>query len=286
MAKAHKDLANALAADRIAGEQALLPDGVIKSAGRALQVLELFDLLQRESTVVEIADLLKLPQSSTSMLLRSLVRMGYLHHDPHARTFIPTMSVALLGNWIDRNVVGDGDLLLLMKRLNRETGQAVVLASRTGLFARYIHVIQATAAARLYIVQGSLRSLVRSGVGYVLLSQMGDMMARRLALRINAEAKDDAEKVDIPTLLENLQTVREQGYALTTNLVTLGGGVIAMQLPGPRDGDCSLVIALAGITEVLRTHEADFVAAMRNEISNYGKSVARNRPIKPSSDRE
>jgi len=279
--RAHKNLANALAADKIAGEQAHLPDGVIKSAGRVLQVLELFDLLQRESTVVEISELLKLPQSSTSMLLRSLVRMGYLHHDPHARTFIPTMSVALLGNWINRNVVGDGDLLLLMKRLNRLTGQAVVLASRTGLFARYIHVIQATAAARLYIVQGSLRSLVRSGVGYVILSRMGDMMVRRLAMRINAEANEDEDKVDIPTLLDNIKTVRKRGYALTTNLVTLGGGVIAMQLPGSGDGDGPMVIALAGITEVLRTHEADFVAMMRNEISNYSKSVVEPLRVRP-----
>src|ERR1700736_913996 len=148
MARAHKGLSDVLAADKIAGEQAPLSDGVIKSAGRVLQILELFDLLQRESTVLEIADLLKLPQSSTSMLLRSLTTMGYLHHDSKARTFIPTMSVALLGNWIDRGVVSDGDLLLMMKRLSAETGQAVVLASRSGLFARYIHVIQATAAAR------------------------------------------------------------------------------------------------------------------------------------------
>lgn len=273
-----KNLAHALAADKIAGEQAHLPDGVIKSAGRALQILELFDLLQRESTVVEISELLKLPQSSTSMLLRSLVRMGYLAHDPHARTFIPTMSVALLGNWIDRNVISDGGLLLLMKRLNRQTGQAVVLASQNGLFARYIHVIQATAAARLYIVQGSLRSLVRSGVGYVLLSRKDDTSARKLALRINADQKDDADKVNIPELFEEIRKVREQGYALTTNLVTLGGGVLAMHLPGSEEADGPLVIALAGITEVLRARESDFLDIMRQEIGNYGLAVSASEP--------
>ncbi|WBX83775.1 IclR family transcriptional regulator [Sphingosinicella microcystinivorans] len=280
MARAHIELASALSAERVAGAQVYLPDGVIKSAGRALQILQLFDLLQRESTVVEIAELLKFPQSSTSMLLRSLVRMGYLHHDLHARTFIPTMSVTLLGNWIDHSVVGDGDLLLLMKRLNQETGQAILLASRSGLFARYIHVIQATAAARLYIVKGSLRSLTRSGVGHVLLSQMSDLMARRLAMRINAEAESDPEKVDVTALLNDLRKVREQGYAISTNQVTMNAGVLAMRLPGPGDGDSPLVIGVGGSAEVVRAHEADFVATMRNAIEEYNRFIILNRPSK------
>jgi DNA-binding IclR family transcriptional regulator len=277
MAKSQKDLAEALAADRIAGEQALLPEGVVKSAGRALQILELFDVLQRESCVLEISELLDFPQSSTSMLLRSLAKMGYLHHDLAARTFIPTMRVALLGKWIDRGVVDDGDLLLLMKRLNQETGQAIVLATRTGLFARYIHVIQSTAAARLYVVQGSLRSLTRSAAGYVLLSLMRDTDITRIALRINAEAKDDRDRVSISDLLHNIEIVRKQGYALTTNLVTLGGGMLAMAMPGPGDGESPLVIGLGGISEVLRIHEANFASILRSEIDKYNKTTFNRR---------
>src|SRR3546814_16050692 len=60
----------------------------VKSAGRVLEILEYFDDLQRQSTVMEIADALGYPQSSTSALLRSLVGMGYLNYDAHARTYI------------------------------------------------------------------------------------------------------------------------------------------------------------------------------------------------------
>jgi DNA-binding IclR family transcriptional regulator len=220
------------------------------------------------------------------MLLRSLTTMGYLHHDAAARTYIPTMSVALLGNGIDRGVVSDGDLLLLMRRLNRETGQAVLLASRCGLSARYIHVIQATAAARLYVVQGSLRSLTRSGVGYVLLSQMSDPMIKRIALRINAETKDGKQRVSISELVETVEAVRRRGYAISTNLVTLGAGVLAMVLPAPRDGDSPLVIGLGGITDVLRAHEAEFVKIIRAEVQMYDRALKRSRLLAPQRPRE
>lgn len=272
MTKASKNLADAVAAENISGEQAALPIGVVKSAGRVLQILELFDLLQRPSTVVEIADLLKMPQSSTSMLLQSLTRMGYLYHNPQARTFVPTMSVALLGNWVDRGVVTDGDLLLLMRRLSDATEQAVVLATRNGLFVRYIHVMQATAAARLYVVQGSLRPLAKSGAGYVLLSQMSDGNIRKFLNRINAEAPTERDWIQYSELMREIQQVRHQGYAITSNLVTLGTGIIAMRLPGPGLGDSPLVIGLGGINEVLKVHEKEFVGIMKSEIQAFRSS--------------
>src|SRR5690606_41118792 len=62
---------------------------VVKSAGRALQILEYFDAVQREASVSEISRALHCPQSSTSVLLRSLVHLGYLQNDRYRRTYYP-----------------------------------------------------------------------------------------------------------------------------------------------------------------------------------------------------
>jgi DNA-binding IclR family transcriptional regulator len=206
------------------------------------------------------------------MLLQSLTRMGYLHHDPLVRTYLPTMSVALLGNWVDSGVVADGDLLLLMRRLSRETEQAVVLAARSGQFVRYVHVIQATAAARLYVVQGSIRPLAKSGAGYVLMSQMSDANIRKFLNRINAEAPQESDWIRLPDLMEQVQLVRRKGHAITSNIVTLGTGIIAMPLPGLGPGDSPLVIGLGGINEVLKAHETEFVRIMKAEIQAFRAS--------------
>jgi len=74
---------------------------VVKSAVRVLEVLELFDRLQREASVGEVARELGYPVSSTSMLLGSLLERGYLRHGPDQRTYFPTPRVTLLGAWIE-----------------------------------------------------------------------------------------------------------------------------------------------------------------------------------------
>src|SRR3546814_17492015 len=71
---------------------------VVKSAGRVLRILEYFDSVQREACVSEISRTLKWPQSSTSVLLKSLVSLGYLQKDRYRRTYRPTRRGSLLGH--------------------------------------------------------------------------------------------------------------------------------------------------------------------------------------------
>src|SRR5271167_2977109 len=126
------------------GEYPKIPNSVIKSAGRVLQILEYFDDIQRRAGVHEICTASSYPQSSTSMMLRSMVAMGYLHYSRFDRTYLPTSRVSLLGSWLDRSVVKQGYLHHLLERLNAKTGNLVVLAARNQLHAHYIHILQPT----------------------------------------------------------------------------------------------------------------------------------------------
>ena len=119
------------------------PDGVVKSARRVLEILEYFDDMQRPATVMEVAGALDYPQSSTSALLRSLARLGYLNHDSRARTYVSTVRTALLGSWVNAEFVRGGPVIEMMQELNRRTGDNVVLAVRNGLQCQYVHVLQA-----------------------------------------------------------------------------------------------------------------------------------------------
>ena len=70
---------------------AALIESVIKSARRALEVLEYLDEVRSDASVMEIARALNYPQSSTSVLLRSLTSTGYLSYDPQRRRYAPTL---------------------------------------------------------------------------------------------------------------------------------------------------------------------------------------------------
>lgn len=68
----------------------------VKSAVRTLQVIEFLAERASPATISQIASTLRFPQSSTSMLMTCLVKLGYVEHDRRDRTYRPTAKLARL----------------------------------------------------------------------------------------------------------------------------------------------------------------------------------------------
>ncbi|WP_074118831.1 helix-turn-helix domain-containing protein [Bradyrhizobium sp. AS23.2] len=241
---------------------------VVKSAVRTLQILELFDEIKAPLNVVTVSEALGYPQSSTAALLRSLVAMGYLHYDAHARTFVSTDRVSLLGNWINPALFEQGKLTRMMRSVAQSTGQMVLLAARNGDFAQYIHVLNAPENVPHHIGLGVKRPLATSGVGLILLSSMQDAEVRRLFHRMNAYSRAPQDKINIAELIAKLRDIRSAEYTSSRNRVLSGFGVIAMAIPR----ECSnrpLAIGICGACDVLDKNENEFVSALREEMIHY-----------------
>jgi len=252
------------ARDRI-GAKIPIENNLVKSAGRVLEILEYFDDLQRQSSVMEIADALGYPQSSTSALLRSLVTMGYLDYDAQKRTYITSSRVALLGSWVNSPFFAEGTVISMMKELNEETHDTVVLAIRNGQHIQYIYVIQATSPARLHVTLGTVRPLAASVAGYAMLSTMTDAEITRIVMRANAEAEEGEPLIKTRALLEQIATVRQKRYAFACDLVTRGGGMIAAPLPRMA-GQPQMVVGIGGVSEVMRQRESTLATALCTQI--------------------
>lgn len=197
-------------------ETASQPDihpAVVKSAGRALQILEFFDVVQREACVSEISRSLNYPQSSTSVLLRSLVAMGYLQNDRYRRSYFPTRRVSLLGNWVDPALVQQGTLLAQADELARTTKHTVVMATANGLKAQYIYVSRSTEAENAAAAGiGMLRPLTTTAVGKALLSTFDDAHISKLVRRINAERAEAAALINPVEITAEVKLGRKRGY--------------------------------------------------------------------------
>lgn len=204
-------MASSLGMDSVS--QADIPPSVVKSAGRALQILEFFDAVQREACVSEISRALSYPQSSTSVLLRSLVAMGYLQNDRYRRSYFPTRRVSLLGNWVDPVLVQQGTLLSQADELARTTKQTVVMATANGLQAQYIYVSRpADANAGAVAGIGMLRSLATTAVGKALMSSFDDNHIAKLVRRINAERPESVAPINPVEFATEVKRGRRRGY--------------------------------------------------------------------------
>lgn len=240
---------------------------VIKSAARVIQVLEFFDEKKRALSVADIAAEHDWPHSSTSALMASLVTLGYLHYDASHRTYLPTMRVALLGDWVQDDSFKDGQLMRLMQHMTDVTGEVIVLAAQNGLHSQYLRVVEGTHPLRLHLYIGMLRPLFGSGTGRMLLAQMDDATITKLARKSNATVEGDT-RIDIATVLAQVARDRAAGSALSVNQVTPGGSLLAMAVPMVA-GVKPLVLGISGFTERLVANEQAYADAMREGMKRF-----------------
>lgn len=233
----------------------------VKSATRVLALFELFDRLERPASVTEIAREMDIPQSSTSMLVNSLIDRGYLTALPDRRVQ-PTARVSMLGRWIDERIT-DGRVARLMRDLGEETGETILLGIASDIHVVYIAVIPATRAMRLHIPAGTRRPIADSGMGLMLLSAMDDGEIARRVARATQAREPGATPLVHEDIMAEIAAIRARGHALSASRIVPGAGIVCTLLP-TAEGSQPMAIGIGGQAfEVVEKEEgfADLLAA-------------------------
>ena len=210
-----------------------MSDTVIKSAARVLEIFEYFSERQTPASVGDIARNLGFPQSSTSVLLKSLYSLGYLDYDPQARLYNPTMRIAFLGSWVQQRALGGNNLISILEQVHTETNELVLLGMQNGVTVQYAHIVESTHPVRMHLKIGTRRPITRAAVGRVLLSLQPDAEIKKILRRVNSEEPVAANRMKEADLLTEIEKVRAFGFAETSGSMTPGGGVIATLLDIP-----------------------------------------------------
>ncbi len=234
----------------------------VKSAERTLAILEFFRDRKRAATVSEISTALQLPQSSTTMLLKSLQHLGYLEYTGQTRKFRPTYRVAVLGNWIQRSMLKSDPLTDIMDLLGEATGETVLLGQQNGSTMQYVHVVPASYLVQLTAQVGVQRPMTCSALGRVLLARKSDDEIRAIVRRNNADADSDAHRVSERQFMEEIAEIRRSGFAESRGKMTPGANVIAMLVPDQADG-APLAIGVGGPIERIEERRQEILRVLR-----------------------
>ncbi|MDX3906409.1 MAG: helix-turn-helix domain-containing protein [Pigmentiphaga sp.] len=237
-------------------------EGTIKSARRVLEIFEFFAQTHAPATVKELSQCLGYPQSSTSLLLKSLLTQGYLRYDAASRTYYPTLRVMLLGSWVHDEIFGNGSVISLLEGLRREFGHSVLLGMRQGVYVRYIVTLCAETTGLPPYATGILRPVCRAAVGKALLAGLRNAEISLIARRANAQETDPACKVAVPELLADIELCRARGWAESQGRVVAGRNVIATALP-PVPGQMDLAIGLGGPQDEMAHQREEIVERLR-----------------------
>jgi IclR family KDG regulon transcriptional repressor len=244
-----------------------MPEKPIKTSQRVFEILEAFEIEQRPMSLKDFTQRFGYPASSASALLKSLVTLGYLDYDRFSRTYMPTMRIASLGNWVQHALFGQNkEVLRLMQRLSTMFGETVTLSAQSDLYVQYVYLIPSRLPIWYAVPIGTIRPITRSGSGWAMLGARSDEEIAELLRRVNFHEKDPSHKTSLATLMQHIQKGRCEGYVFNKHTLEQGAGGICMVLPERRFGRL-FALAVSGPVERLESKEAEIVAAIRTEIA-------------------
>ncbi|MGE3142450.1 MAG: IclR family transcriptional regulator [Hyphomonadaceae bacterium] len=222
-----------------------MPERSIKSSERTLAVFEIFSDAERPLSVSEIVRALGIPQSSTTMLLRNLQKLGYLEYFPHTRKYLPTMRAYLLTSWMGRQFSAAAVFMEAFERLHQEVGELTRLSFQNGAVVQVILGRGASTGSHEALAQsafGGDHLIIRTGptlpltlcaAGRALLSVKPDKEIIAWVRRCNAQAQTAAERVAEPAFMAAIENIRRVGFAETRGDQTPNVGAVAVAMPSP-----------------------------------------------------
>jgi DNA-binding IclR family transcriptional regulator len=243
----------------------------VKSAIRAIEILEYFAAGQGPASVTQVAADLGYPQSSTTFLLQTLWDMGYLDYDHTVRRYRAAERIALLGADLAETLIGCHDRMNAMKALLQATERPVIIGLRRGINTEYLRLLQPPSQIFSYHMGTRTRPLVRSALGKALLARLPDAEIGRIVRRINAEERDPAARIPEPVIMQELAEVRVRGYADIANHIP-GYASIAASLP-VRDGEAPVAIGLTTEVEEMGRRRGEFVQHLLEIVADIRRTL-------------
>ena len=202
---------------------------VIQSLARALQMLDLFDENTKSLSIKEISTRLHLNKSTAHSLLKTLKLYGYISQDEMTQEYALGWKLYERGNMVINQIDLKNIAARHLKVLNMQTNETVHLVIRLDNEAFYLDKINGHNTLVIYSKIGKKVPLHSSAVGKVLTAYLKEEKIKRIFENYEFTRATPQTITDYEAFIEELQIVREQGFAMDKEENELG--IICMAMP-------------------------------------------------------
>lgn len=225
-------------------------------ASRVLAILAAFDEHHRQLTLSEVADRARLPLATAHRLVQELVAGGALTRRPQ-------------GDYVIGRLLWDVGLLApveaglrrvaepVLHDVHATTRATVHLAVRDGDQVLYLERMRGRASVPVVSTVGSTLPMHSTGVGKVLLAHAPADVQQRVLGQLTRVTPYTITQPSV--LAEQLDRVRNDGYATTSEEMSLGAASLAV--PVLRDDE--VVAAIGVVVASLRRDRTRLLAALQ-----------------------
>lgn len=182
-------------------------------------------------TVTAIANGIGIPQSSASVLIRSLLQQGYLEQSVADRTYYPSMRLFLLSSWMQNQHYWAARLPKLLSEMSIAIEESAVLAMRNGIYAQYLLTHRGRDPKDAHVESGMLFPLACSSTGWCLLISESNQEIGRIARRTVAETDNAHWQKTAARAIDNVAITRSNGFGFAREIARPSIGGISIRLP-------------------------------------------------------
>ncbi|MDJ0709499.1 MAG: helix-turn-helix domain-containing protein [Woeseiaceae bacterium] len=246
---------------------------VVKSVGRVFSIIELYDQERRAMSASEVSRALETPHSSTVAILKSMQELGYLTADPGHRTYLPSIKLTQVVEWIATDLHEETAILAVMEDLHNEVDETINLSRQTGDFVKIVHGLESTKLLGIRVRKGVVMPLTASHTGMVALATYPNEEVKQIVRDQQKRNYPEARSVSVEEALSEVREIRNQQLSPGYDVFIDGIGIIAFPLAS-QTGARPFVVAIAGPTERIRANEDEIVRAARRAINKHGARLA------------
>jgi DNA-binding IclR family transcriptional regulator len=238
------------------------------AANRIFGCLEALDMAERPLSLNELQREVGCPMSTLAVTLRTLVQLGYIHHDRSTRTYAPTVLLAGLGAWVATRFAPPVELQHAARAIAARTELNVIIGQRNDIRVQYLDFIAGKDMDGKnmdnQVRAGTTRLLCRSALGWALLTYFNTRAIESIVRRTNASLPTE-DVFELDSMLAIVEKTRRDGFVRSENVLRVGYGMIAMPVPHIKQ---QLSIGVSGRNAVIASKEHSLVEIMSTMLND------------------
>ena len=219
----------------------------VHSLERGLDLMEILAQGEPERSLTELSQEAGFNPTTTHRILGALKLRGYVKQDPSTSKYRLTLKLFELGGLVVRHLDLRREAGPVLRELAGETGESAYLIIRDGDEAICIERIDGHNYVKVLFLQVGGRMPLHIGAGpKVILAHLDRDEAEAVIGRRGLKAWTEFSLTSPQELFKELEQIREQGYALSVEDVTLGAGAVGCPV---RDwkGEVVAAVSISGV---------------------------------------
>ena len=222
-----------------------------------------------------------LPKPTMHRMLSQLESAGILQRDGNGRHYGTGQRLMRLAESVLLNNTTHGARHAVLTQLVHELGESCNITAFSGSEVLYLDRVETPAPLRFYLHPGSRVPAHCSATGKLFLSQMAPAQRRRLLSNVPLEAFTGNTLTTFEALEQELEQVREQGYAFDNEEFLPGLLCLGVLVPAP-NGSSNMGLAVqAPIMRFSKEKALSFLPKLQAAVA----AIARiNDEISPEAD--